>query len=721
MKTIRSLLLLLAMSVSVSAFAQYIEGTTPLLAPVAPASALDTYASHTEEYGQGGFRSVADATARDAIPADRMKVGMLVHCLDTGTIFRLSASSNWVDSGIKAAGDWVATNLLAVASAEAGRTALGLGEWTTNSWPRWSGDHSSAASLYQDEFNGDAGLRLTYGAYDVMISAGSTGDVKLLSASDGEPLLISSPTAGTLPNWTTLTNDVVGQASTWRERLGLSGGLPDGLLATSSAAQEAAAVGNTELYAADAPPITSTGWTTNGVDWAGFNHASGGGTDPLTLAVGEATGKHTYLLTYTVVGTTSVSLYAVMASIGNSIPQSPYNGGGVAQTFREGLLSISDGNLVFTPVSEFDGYITNISVRRAEGTTQPVLSLRNSADDNVIELRSDSGLDNTYIGKDAGKASVSSYKNTAVGSRAGESLVSGYWNTAVGYESLRDSISGTRNVAVGDYALRVCTTGQRNTAVGSMAGTSLKTGNNNTLIGKDAGYSLTTGSNNVAVGLYALGITPTDTRESVAVGYMAGSGRAPATGYGNTFVGYLAGALYKEGIYNTAIGHGSGYYLSSGDYNTFLGQWSGRYVKSGSRNVMIGRLAGHDGAKENKMSSVDNDLILIGHNATRSDVRPTETPLTNSVAIGSHAQVGANNNFVLGGVGDYAMSVAVGATNAAQSSVLDLNSTTKGFLMPRMTTAQREAISTPAEGLAVWDLTLHKVYYWDATHWTNGW
>jgi hypothetical protein len=127
MKTIRSLLLLLAMSVSVSAFAQYIEGTTPLLAPVAPASALDTYASHTEEYGQGGFRSVADATARDAIPADRMKVGMLVHCLDTGTIFRLSASSNWVDSGIKAAGDWVATNLLAVASAEAGRTALALG------------------------------------------------------------------------------------------------------------------------------------------------------------------------------------------------------------------------------------------------------------------------------------------------------------------------------------------------------------------------------------------------------------------------------------------------------------------------------------------------------------------------------------------------------------------------------------------------------------------
>jgi hypothetical protein len=136
---------------------------------------------------------------------------------------------------------------------------------------------------------------------------------------------------------------------------------------------------------------------------------------------------------------------------------------------------------------------------------------------------------------------------------------------------------------------------------------------------------------------------------------------------------------------------------------------------------MLGRLAGHDGAKENKMSSVDNDLILIGHNATRSDVRPTETPLTNSVAIGSNAQVGANNNFVLGGVGDYAMSVAVGATNAAQSSVLDLNSTTKGFLMPRMTTAQREAISTPAEGLAVWDLTLHKVFYWDATHWTNGW
>ena len=45
--------------------------------------------------------------------------------------------------------------------------------------------------------------------------------------------------------------------------------------------------------------------------------------------------------------------------------------------------------------------------------------------------------------------------------------------------------------------------------------------------------------------------------------------------------------------------------------------------------------------------------------------------------------------------------VGIGTDNPDNSAVLDIESTTKGLLAPRMTAAQRTAISTPAEGLIV--------------------
>ena len=39
---------------------------------------------------------------------------------------------------------------------------------------------------------------------------------------------------------------------------------------------------------------------------------------------------------------------------------------------------------------------------------------------------------------------------------------------------------------------------------------------------------------------------------------------------------------------------------------------------------------------------------------------------------------------------------------------IEINSTTQGFLPPRMTTTQRNAIATPAAGLIVYDTTENK-------------
>lgn len=51
------------------------------------------------------------------------------------------------------------------------------------------------------------------------------------------------------------------------------------------------------------------------------------------------------------------------------------------------------------------------------------------------------------------------------------------------------------------------------------------------------------------------------------------------------------------------------------------------------------------------------------------------------------------------------------------SSVLDLQSTDKGILIPRMTTAQRQAITAPASSLFVFDTTQGRFYYFNGGQW----
>jgi hypothetical protein len=58
-----------------------------------------------------------------------------------------------------------------------------------------------------------------------------------------------------------------------------------------------------------------------------------------------------------------------------------------------------------------------------------------------------------------------------------------------------------------------------------------------------------------------------------------------------------------------------------------------------------------------------------------------------------------------------------GATNA--SALLEVTSTTKGFLPPRMTTTEKNAIGTPAAGLVVYDNTLTALNVYNGTSWVT--
>ncbi|MBX2903916.1 MAG: tail fiber domain-containing protein [Chitinophagales bacterium] len=61
--------------------------------------------------------------------------------------------------------------------------------------------------------------------------------------------------------------------------------------------------------------------------------------------------------------------------------------------------------------------------------------------------------------------------------------------------------------------------------------------------------------------------------------------------------------------------------------------------------------------------------------------------------------------------------VGIGASAPDVSSALEINSNSKGILIPRMTTSERTAISSPATGLMVYDTSLNQFWYFNGSSW----
>ena len=77
-------------------------------------------------------------------------------------------------------------------------------------------------------------------------------------------------------------------------------------------------------------------------------------------------------------------------------------------------------------------------------------------------------------------------------------------------------------------------------------------------------------------------------------------------------------------------------------------------------------------------------------------------------AGGSNSFYTNANNFKIGTV-----------STANATAILQVDSTTRGFLQPRMTTVEKVAISTPATGLTVYDTTLNTNEYYDGSTWRS--
>ncbi len=297
------------------------------------------------------------------------------------------------------------------------------------------------------------------------------------------------------------------------------------------------------------------------------------------------------------------------------------------------------------------------------------------------------GTSNTFIGHNAGNLTMTSSGwgcNTASGFQALFSNTTGYENSGGGANALYSNTIGYENTAGGAYALYNNTSGFENTADGAYALYSNTTGNVNTASGYQALYSNTTGDYNTASGFKAL-YSNTDGSDNAASGWFAL--------YSNT-----------TGFYNTASGSGALQYNTTGYDNTASGMAALYSNTAGYHNTASG-----SSALGNNTTGSLNTAIGYSANVSTGD-------LINATAIGANAIVSASNSLVLGGTGANAVKVGIGTT--APAGALDVVSTTGAFIVPRMTTAQRDAL-TAVNGMIVYNTTTNQFNFREAGVWVT--
>lgn len=295
--------------------------------------------------------------------------------------------------------------------------------------------------------------------------------------------------------------------------------------------------------------------------------------------------------------------------------------------------------------------------------------------------------------------------NIFIGTNAGAALTTGSGNTFIGPNAGRFVAGSNRSriTAIGGSAFAALTSGS-GTAIGSRAGLVSTTGTANTFVGEAAGYNSTTGSNLVAVGSEAL----TDVIMSPSASNIVGVGIA-AGGYG----------AFSVAIGNNANRGNSGAGVVAVGANA-LGQTVASASKQCDGCIAIGRNALSHPDSSSKYNTAIGFNNNFGNHLVTSATRFSGTYNTTIGASISQRDTSGSNQLRIGGNGvEYIErqpngnfifnSTSSSISSPSASVAAGFYSTSGGVLIPRFTSANKLAnISSPAEGLAVFDTSSHR-------------
>ncbi|MGC4039385.1 MAG: hypothetical protein QM710_00925 [Flavobacterium sp.] len=240
-----------------------------------------------------------------------------------------------------------------------------------------------------------------------------------------------------------------------------------------------------------------------------------------------------------------------------------------------------------------------------------------------------------------------------------------------------------------------------------------------------AGEANGTSWDDANVGASSIGLGPDTTASgwaSTAMGFntTASANASTAMGQNTRALGDTATAMgwqtTASGSNSTAMGFNT---TASGSVSTAFGQQT---TASGSYSTAMGLLTAASGNYSTTMG-IDNIAPSYGETVLgvyANPYTPASATAFNSAdrifSVGNGTTAARSNAMTI--IKDGKIGIGTDAPNA--SALLDISSTNKGVLVPRMTEAQRIAIPTPATSLLVYQTdTATGFWYYNGTAWVN--
>jgi len=144
------------------------------------------------------------------------------------------------------------------------------------------------------------------------------------------------------------------------------------------------------------------------------------------------------------------------------------------------------------------------------------------------------------------------------------------------------------------------------------------------------------------------------------------------------------------------------------------------YTLSSSTLTLAANSAGNEGTLSFKGDAANDNVSLISFLDSTGVIEFADIYADNQAGVQSLSITvdSGNNIWRFDETGLLTTPGSVGVNGSAvASAVLQADSTTKGFLPPRMTTVQRDAIGAPATGLMVYNITTNQWEGWNGTLW----
>ena len=331
-----------------------------------------------------------------------------------------------------------------------------------------------------------------------------------------------------------------------------------------------------------------------------------------------------------------------------------------------------------------------------------------------------------FFGQNAGNGATTAYNSNFLGNGAGVSASGAYNSNFLGNGAGVSASGATNSNFFGNSAGGYATNATNSNFFGNSAGGYATNAYSSNFFGTTAGNGATSANNSNFFGNYA----GTNAAGAYNSNFFGNSTGYATNATSSNFFGFSAGNSATNANYSNFFGNYAGYQATAANGSNFFGKSAGNQATNANNSNFFGQNAGNAATNANysnffgyeigdsltfKITGSNN--ILIGTNITLPTAATSNSMNLGGVLYGTgfYGTITGNPKSTAQTTGQ----IGINVTTPAVSAALDVTSTTTGFLKPRMTTTQKNAITSPAEGLTVYDLTLHQMSYYNGTAWIN--